>query len=108
MFSDFDYMILRNENCEVTDPERIIQILRNTDDHLTVRHQGVVKTYERIKRQYYWKKVKESIEEYMCKCDICQQSKTNFKPNKSPMVIKFLHIFPRRVVSNVELSLIQG
>lgn len=31
--------------------------------------------------------MKESIREYLRKCKICQESKTNFNPNKSPMLI---------------------
>lgn len=31
--------------------------------------------------------MKQDIRDYIQKCIICQQSKTNFKPNKSPMMI---------------------
>lgn len=88
VFPGFDYkLFFDKERKEITNPEEIQTILKNNHDHCLSGHQGIVKTYERIKRQYYWDKMKESIEEYIRKCDVCQRSKTNFKPNKSPMLI---------------------
>lgn len=87
LFNGYDYKILENIRKEITDPETIKRILRDNHDHCLAGHQGVVKTYDRIKRYYYWDQMKESIENYIKKCDQCQRSKTHFKPNKSPMVI---------------------
>lgn len=47
----------------------------------------MVKTYEKIKKQFYWNNTREIIENYIKQCDTCQKSKTDFKPNKSPMLI---------------------
>lgn len=87
MFLGYNNSIFNNSRREITDTAEIEEVLRNNHDHCLSDHQGVQKTYERIKRQFFWTNMKETIERYIKKYQICQKSKTNFKPNRSPMVI---------------------
>lgn len=38
-------------------------------------HEGVQKTMERIRRDFYWKGWKKSIQEFVSTCQICQRNK---------------------------------
>lgn len=87
IFLGYNYSIFNNDRKEITNIVEIENILKTNHDHYLAGHQGIQKTYEKIKRQYYWSNMKETIERYIKKCQICQKSKTNFKPNRSPMVI---------------------
>lgn len=71
LFKGYDYKILRYARQEITDPNRINEILRENHDHCLAGHQGIIKTYNRIKNQYFWDHMKESINKYIKKCDTC-------------------------------------
>lgn len=38
-------------------------------------HEGVQKTLERIRKDFYWKGWKKSIQEFVSTCQICQKNK---------------------------------
>lgn len=59
LFSSYDYKFLNNERQGITDPKEIERILRDNHDHVLAGHQGVVKTYDKIKKQYYWNNMKK-------------------------------------------------
>jgi len=40
-----------------------------------IAHEGIKKTYERIRRQYYWKNMTRDIKKYVTTCKICQLKK---------------------------------
>ncbi|XP_045479182.1 uncharacterized protein LOC123684075 [Harmonia axyridis] len=87
LFRDFDYEILSEERIFVHDENLIKEILFENHDSPLGGHQGFERTYEKIKQLYSWKNMKDEIRQYIKKCKICQQSKTDFKHNKSPMII---------------------
>ena len=39
-------------------------------------HEGFVKTFQRIKANFYWQKMRKNIKEYIRQCDTCQRHKT--------------------------------
>jgi hypothetical protein len=48
-------------------------------------HFGRKKTLQRIRREFYWFEMREDVEIWMQRCDVCAQSKvTNTKP-KAPL-----------------------
>lgn len=87
LFRDFDYEILSNERITVSDENLIKKILYENHDSPLAGHQGFERTYEKIKQLYSWNNMKDHIRKYIRKCKICQKSKTDFKHNKSPMII---------------------
>jgi len=46
-----------------------------------IGHEGVRKTYERIKQNYYWKNMVLDIKKYISICKICQLNKSEPTPN---------------------------
>ena len=53
--------------------DEIEAILYMTHDHPTGAHFGLVATYNKIKEKYYWKGMKQDIENYIKTCDKCQR-----------------------------------
>lgn len=57
------------------------EILKQFHDEPTAGHLGVAKTYDRIKRSYYWPKMIVDVARYVHDCSVCQQTKPD---NKAP------------------------
>jgi len=70
----------------VTNPEDIKRILKNFHDSPLGGHQGAVKTYFRIRRQFKWTGMQRQIKDYVNACHLCQKNKSS-KGSKMPMVI---------------------
>lgn len=87
LFSDFDYQVLESERITITDPDLIQQVLKDYHDSPIAGHPGFQRAYEKIRTFFYWDNMKNDIRNYIRSCPVCQQSKTDFKPNKSPMEI---------------------
>jgi len=58
-----------------------LQLLHDHHDTPQSGHLGVKKTCHRIATKYYWKKMKQTIREYVTSCDTCQRTKA---PNHKP------------------------
>jgi Integrase zinc binding domain len=43
-------------------------------------HSGMLGTYQRAKRMFYWKKMKEDILTHVRRCEVCQLNKHENKP----------------------------
>ena len=57
------------------------EILQRYHDDPHAGHFGRQRTYENIRRQYYWPKMDREIEEYVRTCTVCRRSKaTRHKP----------------------------
>jgi hypothetical protein len=64
-----------------SDTELQAKILHEFHDTPTAGHFGVAKTLERISRDYYWPKMRQTVEAYVKGCDACQRHKSsNSKP----------------------------
>ncbi|XP_044751643.1 uncharacterized protein LOC123311642 [Coccinella septempunctata] len=87
LFRDFEYEILCDERINVSDENLIKEILFENHDSPLAGHQGFERTYEKIKKFYFLDNMKDPIRKYIRRCKICQKSKTDFKHNKSPMII---------------------
>lgn len=57
------------------------QVLHEFHDAPTGAHFGVEKTLERIRRDFYWPKMRHTVEAYIRGCEACQRNKSiNMKP----------------------------
>jgi len=63
------------------------RVLKEFHDNSLGGHQGMVRTYQIISQQYYWKGMRRQIKEYIRKCQTCQKNKTSNRTSKEPMVI---------------------
>ena len=73
-------------------PKALIQtVLKLAHDHLG--HNGSTRTYTTIKRLYYWKGIKQTVEKYVKNCGVCRKrnvvvmkyQKLHFMVPQSPM-----------------------
>lgn len=80
-------------NNEFSEEEKLI-ILKEYHDNPLGGHQGVTRTYRRIRETYNWSGIKKDIKRYISKCVICQRDKL-LKPNvRVPMEITDTPSYP--------------
>src|SRR5699024_4210569 len=65
-------------------PEQINQILKQFHVTPLGGHQGVNRTFHRIKQHYQWRKMYKDIKKYIQNCELCQKNKCS-KKTKLPM-----------------------
>ena len=53
-----------------------LDLIHDHHDAKIAGHFGRDKTYDSIKRHFYWPKMTEMIHEYVATCDICQRTKS--------------------------------
>lgn len=70
----------------LTDEKDISQIIKEFHDNPVGGHQGVARTFNRIKKYYRFSKMLSVIRKYINKCDSCQKNKIR-KLTKCPMRI---------------------
>ena len=63
----------------------------------------VMKTYERIRERFYWKGLKEQVQNYVKTCESCQKKKLVRIKTKLPMCITDT---PNRVFEKVQIDLV--
>lgn len=67
-----------NRNSQITNitrPKDMETILKDYHDSVFGGHFGIAKTYDRIRRRFYWKGMKRYIAEYISNCQKCQRNK---------------------------------
>jgi len=87
---------LPNNNQEIPNPDNAITTLENENDIINVikefhncplgGHQGIERTFKRIKCYYYFPRMLTLIKKFIQKCELCQKNKVS-RINKLPMVI---------------------
>ena len=60
-------------------------ILQNYHDSVTAGHPGVWKTWQAIKRDYWWPGLRQYVARYIKGCAVCQQNKTVIARNTPPL-----------------------
>ena len=77
-----DGVLLLNERIAVPDDDAIkLRILRMKHDHPTAGHPGRSKTIQLIQRDFFWRKSKAFIQDYISSCMRCARNKT---PRRKP------------------------
>jgi hypothetical protein len=54
-----------------------LNVIREVHDQWTVNHSNIRRTYEFVKRLYYWSEMKNSIDKYVRNCHTCKRSKAS-------------------------------
>ena len=68
-------------------------------------HQGVTKTYQRLKKGFYWQRMKGDIKRFVVECAICQQNK--YETVALPGLLQPLPL-PQRVWSDISMDFVVG
>jgi hypothetical protein len=58
----------------------------------TARHSGLTKTYDRVKRYFFWDGMKQDVRNFVVECDVFQHNKGEIV--KSPRTLQLLLIPP--------------
>lgn len=77
------YPTLREEHefwKEVLPKYRRREILQANHDDALAGHGGIYKTYERVKRKYYWPKMRADVARYVRNCPVCLANKAVLQP----------------------------
>lgn len=80
-----------------------LRILREKHDHPTAGHQGFRKTYELVRREYYWSDLRKFVSDYCTSCDACPRAKPS--RHKPYGLLKQLPI-PERPWDSISLDFI--
>jgi hypothetical protein len=71
----------------ITPPVSARENIRGKHQSSVARHKEITKTYQRIRRYYYWENMKKEIEEYVRTCKECQFKKLTRIQTKKSMVL---------------------
>lgn len=61
--------------CVPQDSDLIKLILSELHDSKTAGHQGVARTFDLVRRAFYWPRLYRSVQEYVKSCEECQKNK---------------------------------
>lgn len=86
--------------------EEIPEILKTFHDDPLAGHRGIVETTRKIRTEYFWKGMSDTIKNYIENCQVCQRNKIQRKTYKAPMVItsSFNEPFERVTIDLVSYS----
>jgi len=78
-FLDMDgvlYIRMKGKQPKLVVPQSLMQdVITENHNPIFVAHQGSKRTFKLISLKYWWPKMRQSIEEYICHCDKCQTRK---------------------------------
>ena len=80
-------------------------ILSKLHSTLTAGHFGFTKTYDRVKRSFFWDGMKQDIRNFVTECDVCQRNKG--ETVKSPGTLQPLKI-PPTIWRDISMDFITG
>lgn len=71
---------------EITDPNNQLKLIQEFHDTPLGGHQGIQRTYKRMRKYYYFPKMLGMIEKFIKSCDSCQKNKAS-PVKRMPMTI---------------------
>jgi len=87
-FALYDEMLFKLISVGSSEPLRWVQCLpvtcrvkalEESHDSPTSGHCGTFKTFERVRKNYYWPKMREEVKSYVQSCPICQAQKVDHR-----------------------------
>lgn len=63
----------------------VLSLLKMRHDSPLEGHRDFDKTYEKIRKKYFWFQMQKDIKHYCATCHLCQTKKHLSKPNKAPL-----------------------
>lgn len=104
VFVDKDYVITVCSS-EVITPRsaEIIDVIKENHDSVCGGHCGVERTYQKIRRNFHWKNMRDDIAQYIRTCLKCQKFKIYEKKTQMPMTITDT---PKQAFEKVEMDIV--
>ena len=87
-FSETDLTIFVCSNeLLVPDPEDRQKIIKECHSSVIGGHAGIAKTYDRLKKKFFWESSKQDVREFIKTCKSCQKKKLVRQKGREPMKI---------------------
>ncbi len=61
------------------------EIIAQCHDHVLARHLGIAKMMELALREYWWPKMKKTVDAYIKGCEVCQRTKSSMQAKAAPL-----------------------
>ncbi len=61
------------------------EIIAQCHDHILAGHPGIEKMKELVLREYWWPKMKKTVDAYVKGCEVCQRTKSSTQPKAAPL-----------------------
>ncbi len=61
------------------------EIIVQCHNHILAGHPGIEKMKELVLREYWWPKMKKTVDAYVKGCEVCQQTKSSTQPKVAPL-----------------------
>ncbi len=61
------------------------EIIAQCHDHVLAGHPGIAKTMELVLREYWWPKMKKTVDAYVKRCEVCQRTKSSTQAKAVPL-----------------------
>ena len=72
--------VLHFQKCIIIPSSLRARLLMFFHDAPTSGHQGVDRTFEKLRRNYWWSNMKKDILNYVASCDVCRNKIYRHKP----------------------------
>ena len=60
----------KNQLQDIESPEEQVDLVTNY--HLgKTNHRGIIETYQKLKQQFYWPNMQQTVSKYINNCDVC-------------------------------------
>lgn len=76
----------KRKTLDITNENEQIELIANYHTGKTC-HRGILETYDKLKRSYYFPRMKDIIANYINKCDTCRKTKYDRRPIKTKFCI---------------------
>ncbi|KAJ4789708.1 polyprotein [Rhynchospora pubera] len=98
-------MRYKNRICVGDNGSWRVKLLKEVHNSSLGGHAGVLGTYQRLKKMFYWPQLKESVHDYVRKCEVCQMNKVEHVP--SPGLLQPLPI-PEQAWNSISMDFVTG
>jgi hypothetical protein len=72
-----DTLLFRKKLWILDNDELRLNILKKIHDQLAVEHSSIRRTWDLIKRHFYWLRMRELVDRYVRNCHLCKRFKTS-------------------------------
>ncbi len=81
------------------------EIIAQFHDHISAGHPGIEKMKELVLREYWWLKMKKTVEAYVKGCEVCQCTKSSTQPKAAPLN---LNTIPEGPWTHISVDMVTG
>ncbi|CAL9217877.1 unnamed protein product [Arabidopsis halleri] len=100
-----DLVCYKNRVVVPPSSQLVPQLLKEHHDTPIGGHSGVLRTYKRLARQFFWPSMHRIVKEYVASCDVCQRAKSS---SLAPAGLLQPLPIPDRLWEDVSMDFVDG